>query len=152
MDKKRGKRNSRGQSQIPFGMIFSVILMKCMINKFIEVQRFAQVGKFKSDFQTDIDKMWKSTQGSQSVTYYLPKSIKQVCFQERENPRTLKDENMYFMPDDESQFDGALLDNLNIVATTTGLPNGRLCIDVVNGKISMIIKKGYNENLVTITK
>jgi hypothetical protein len=160
---KRG-RNVRGQSQISFGMIFSIILIVFFvafaifgINKFLSVQKLAQVSKFKSDFQADINKMWRSTQGSQSLVYYIPKGIKQACFvNNRPNPRTLKTENMYFMPDDEYQFDGYLFENVNLGKTlslATPVTNPRkLCIDIVNGKISLTIKKDYNENSVTIIK
>jgi len=149
----------KGQSQISFGMIFSIILIIFFvafaiygIGKFLEVQRTAQVAKFKSDLQIDINKMWESTQGSQPVTYYIPKGIDQVCFKSRQNPRTLKNENMYFTPDDASQFEGYLLENLNIGNTIKGQTGGKLCIDVKSGKVSMTLRKDYNENQVTITK
>jgi hypothetical protein len=156
-------KNKRGQSQISFGMIFSVILIICFvafaiygINIFLNTQKTAQVGKFKSDLQIDINKVWGSTQGSTPLTYYLPKGIKQVCFRSRQNPRTLKDENMYFIPDEASQFDGRLFENLNMVktvslATPVTTPK-KLCIDVIGGKLSLTLKKEYNENTVTITK
>jgi hypothetical protein len=151
----------RGQSQISFGMIFSILLIIFFIAfaiygivKFLEVQRLAQVGKFKIDFQADITTMSQSTQGSQPETYYPPKKIKQVCFATRTNPRTGKDENMYFMPDDASQYDGDMLNNLNIAKTTAGSTSvpKKLCIDVINGKVSLTLKKEYNENSVTIIK
>jgi hypothetical protein len=143
-------------------MIFSILLIIFFIAfaiygivKFLEVQRLAQIGKFESGFQGDINKMWENSGGSSTpVGYYIPKEIKQVCFATRTNPRTGKDENMYFMPDDASQYDGDMLNNLNIlktVASSTSIPK-KLCIDVINGKVSMTLKKEYNENTVTITK
>lgn len=162
MNKKGVVNSKRGQSQISFGMIFSILLIIFFVAfaiygviKFLEVQKLAQVAKFKSDFQADITKMWQSTQGSQPETYYLPKGIKQVCFATTTNPKTGKDENMYFTPDDQyKKYGGYLFNNLNIAKTTagsTGYPK-KLCIDVINGKISMTLKKEYNENTVTITK
>jgi hypothetical protein len=150
----------RGQSQISFGMIFSILLIIFFIAfaiygivKFLEVQRLAQVGKFKSDFQIDINKIWESSgRSSTPVEYYIPKEIKQVCFATRTNPRTGKDENMYFMPDDASQYDGDMLNNLNIATTIAGQSGRKLCIDVINGKVSMTLKKENNENTVTIIK
>ena len=113
----------------------------------MEVKNVAQVESFKSDLQTDIDNMWKSTQGSQALEYSLPNKIKQVCFVNDNY------ENMYFIPLD-SDYRGELLthvDIVNTVRTSTSVPK-RLCIPVLDGKISMAIKKAYNENLVTITK
>jgi len=149
MNKRKGVA---GQTQISFGMIFSIILIIFFIafaiygiTKFLEVNKLAQIEKFKSDFQADINSMWKSTQGSQNVEYLLPKKISQVCFTDTEF------ENMYFIPSD---YDGAILENIDItkiIKNSTSNPK-KLCIESSNGKISMTIKKDYNENLVTITK
>lgn len=143
----------RGQSQISFGMIFSIILIIFFIAfaifaviKFIPTTRMAQVESFKNDFQVDINNMWKSTQGSQRVEYFIPNQIEQVCFANRQF------ENMYFIP--ENKFKGSMLDHLNItgtIAPSTVTPR-RLCIDTSKGKISMTIKKAYNQNLVTVVK
>ena len=144
--------NKRGQTQISFGVIFSIILIICFIafaiygiNKFLEVNRLAQIGKFKSDFQADIDNMWKSTQGSQTLEYSIPNSIQQVCFANGEF------ENMYFVPPD---YDGSILKNVNIQTTikNSNTTPKQLCIASAKGKVSITIKKAYNENLVTITK
>jgi hypothetical protein len=141
-----------GQTQISFGMIFSIILIVIFIafavygiTKFLGVQRYAQVEKFKSDLQTDIDKMWRSTQGSQVVEYILPNKIKQVCFADGEF------ENMYFVPLD-SDYKGVILENIDIGNTVKSKTTKKLCIDNSNGKVSMTIKKAYLENLVTIAK
>ncbi|MCX6750470.1 MAG: hypothetical protein NTZ83_03360, partial [Candidatus Pacearchaeota archaeon] len=131
------KKNSKAQMQIGFGMIFSIVLIIIFIafaiyaiSKFLGIQRFAQVEKFKSDFQEDIEKMWKSTQGSQRVEYFIPKKIEQVCFvPDRKNVMTGKMENMYFVPDDFSSY---FLENVDIT--------GQLCINPAGGKISMTIK------------
>lgn len=141
-----------GQSQISFGMIFAIILIVVFIAfavygvvKILHGFRIAQVATFKSDFQLDINDMWTSTQGSQKVEYPLPRSIEQVCFINR------RDENMYFIPND---FQGEILEHLNIsgtIAASRETPK-RLCIDTADGKISMTLKKAYNQALVTVTK
>jgi len=155
------RREAGGQMQISFGMIFSIILIIVFIvfaiygiTKFLCISKIAQVEKFKSDFQEDIDSMWKSTQGSERVEYFIPKKIEQVCFKNRINPKTLKDENMYFVPEKFSCdiSTAYILDNVDIAKTVAGLTGRKLCIDNSNGKISMTIKKAFNENLVTITK
>lgn len=152
------KRNDKGaQMQIGFGMIFSVILIIAFIafavygiNKFLCVSKMAQIESFKNDFQNDIDKMWRSTSGSQPVNYVLPKKIKQVCFIDDEYS------NMYFYPENYGCqiTSDILLKNVDIdktIASSTARPK-KLCIDTSSGKISMVIKKSYNEDLVTITR
>jgi hypothetical protein len=148
------KYYKKAQTQISFGVIFSIILIIVFIafaiygiSKFLSVNKLAQIEKFKSDFQTDINKMWASTQGSQSMEYFIPNKIQQVCFADGEF------ENMYFVPV-SSDYKGALLKNINIqetVKNSKATPK-QLCIESSKGKISMTIKKAYNENLVTITK
>ena len=77
--------NKRGQMNISFGMIFSIILIVVFIafaffaiQKFLDIQNSVQVGKFGADFQADIDKMWRGSQGSQENKYFLPSKIKYV--------------------------------------------------------------------------
>jgi hypothetical protein len=152
MKKRGGMRNYKGQMQVAFGTIFSIILIIIFIafaiyaiTKFLDMSKFAKVEAFKDSFQKDIDKMWKSTQGSQVVEYYLPNKIELVCFVDNDL------ENIYFVPDD---FKGGVLENIDFAKTLSGSKTTpkTFCINSVNGKISMTIKKAYNEELVTITK
>jgi len=140
--------------QISFGMIFSVILIILFIafavygiSKFLPLSRLAQVESFKSDFQGDIDKVWKGSGSSAPVEYSLPSKIKQVCF--------VNDEyrNMYFVPLD-LDYNKALLKNVDMIKTVAGSISNpkKLCIPTLDGKIHMTIKKAYNEILVTIAK
>ena len=138
--------------QISFGMIFSVILIIIFIafavygiSKFLGVSRLAQVESFKSDFQGDIDTVWKGSGTSVPVEYSIPNKIKQVCFVNDDY------KNMYFVPSD-SGYNEVLLKNVDMVKTTSGLPGRKLCIPTLEGKISMTLKKAYNEILVTIAK
>jgi hypothetical protein len=146
------KDYKKAQTQISFGVIFSIILIIIFIafavygiSKFLSVNKLAQIEKFKADFQADINKMWTSTQGSQSVEYSIPNQIQQVCFADGEF------ENMYFIPSD---YEGGVLKNVNIPETIKSSKDKpkKLCIESSKGKISMTIKKYYNESLVTITK
>jgi hypothetical protein len=151
-------KNSKGQSQISFSMIFSVILIIFFvafaiygINKFLELQRLAQIGRFKSDFQEDINGVYKSTQSSNPFNYSIPKTIKQVCFvNNRVNPRNSKTENMYFIPDEK--YEGYMLENVNITKTIEGSTNNELCILTSNGRVSLTLKKDWNEILVVIER
>jgi hypothetical protein len=145
--KKRSGKNA--QMNMSFGTIFSIILIVVFIAfaifgimKFIKTTQFAQVEKFKSDLQADINTMWQSTQGSQKLEYSLPKKITKVCFTDDEF------ENLYFAPDD---FNGKLMNNIDF-AKTIPKNSDELCINAIKGKITLFVQKNYGENLVTITK
>ena len=151
---KKIKNNKKAQMQIGFGFLFSAFLIIIFITfaiyvviKFVNLQKYAQVEKFKDDLRDDIERMWKSTQGSQEVEYYLPKSIEQVCF----THQTVDSEgqpknNLYFVPAD---FGGTYLESMELERTVR--TNGALCIDNLNGKVSFIIKKDYTSTVVIIT-
>ena len=147
----------KGEMQIGFGTIFSIFLIIAFIafaifgvSKFLCVNKMAQIESFKNDFQNDINKMYKSASGSKSVNYVLPKKIKQVCFTDNEYFNT------YFVPEDIGcQITGdIMLKNIDITKTISGSTTRpkKLCIDTASGKITMTIKKSYNEAYVTITK
>src|SRR3989344_5028963 len=81
------KIRKNGEMQISFGMIFSIIMIIIFITfafyamqKFLGIQNAAQAGKFANDLQNDIDKMWKSSQGSQEQEYFLSSKVKYICF------------------------------------------------------------------------
>lgn len=143
--------------QIGFGMIFSIFLIIAFlafavygITKFLCINKMAQVESFKNDFQEDINKMYRSTSGSETVSYALPKKIKQVCFTDNEYFNT------YFVPEDTGCqiAEDIMLKNIDITKTISGSTTRpkKLCIDTASSKITMVIKKSYNEAYVTITK
>lgn len=148
--------NKDGQTQISFGLIFSMILIIFFITfaiygigKFLCLSKAAQVEIFKNDLQNKINLMRESTQGSSnSSNYYLPRKIEQVCFHDGEF------ENMYFVP---NEFNCNLpthymLENLNIEKTLKGSTDGKFCVETTKGKLHMTVKKDFNENEVTITR
>jgi hypothetical protein len=144
---KRGNRS--GQLNISFGMIFSIILIIIFlafgfyaIKKFLDLQSSVQIEKFLSDFQSDVDKMWKSVQGSQVVKYTLPTKITSVCFQEDEF------ENLKFVS--KNVIPGKTINNIDIEKSIGN--NQSLCIPNVKGKVIFTITKDYGEILVTIKK
>jgi hypothetical protein len=132
-----------------FGMIFSIILIIVFlafaiyaIIKFLELQESIKITQFESNLQSDIDKMWRSSQGSQKLEYSLPKKITAVCFIDDEF------QNMIF--NSEKIIPGKKINNIDI-AKTIGAEE-QLCVPNVKEKVSLIIKKDYGEALVTIAK
>lgn len=146
MKKKIGER---GQMHLSFGMIFSVILIIAFlafgfyaIKKIIDFQNTVQIENFLRDFQQDVDKMWKSQQGSQAINYPLPSKISAVCFKDDEF------QNLEFIS--KSLIKEALIENIDITKITE--KEDPYCIQNVRGKISLTIVKDYGETLVRVER
>lgn len=141
--------SKKGQLEISFGMIFSIILVIAFlgfgfyaITKFIEMQQTIQIEKFASDFQEDVNTVWKSLQGSQTKSYTLPEKIIAVCFINEES------RNMKFLS--ERIISGRYIEKIDIDKI---LGNQKeFCIENTDGKVNLIISKEYGETLVTIKK
>jgi hypothetical protein len=142
--------NKRGQLNLSFGMIFSIILIILFlvfgfyaIKKFIEFQNDVQIKQFSADLQNDVDTLWKSTQGSQNIKYSLPTKITSVCFTSRD-----EFQNMKFTS--SSIIQGEEINNIDILKMTeTEEP---FCITNAKGKISITLTKNFGESLVTIAR
>jgi len=133
--------------ELSFGSVFSTILIITFIafgiyaiTKFIDLQKTIQVEKFLSDFQSDIDKIWKSSQGSQVVEYQLPSNIISVCFKEDEF------ENLQFSSNKIIR--GKMILNIDIEKTLGA--EDFMCVQNIEGKIQMTLVKNFGEVLVTI--
>ena len=140
----------RGQLDISFGMIFSIILIIIFlafgfyaITKFLELQKSIQINAFSNNFQNDVNTMWKSSQGSQTVNYQLPTNIKSVCFYS-----TSEFENLKFTS--SQVISGKKISNIDIAKITKD--ESPFCIQNIKGKVSMTIVKKFGETLVTITR
>jgi hypothetical protein len=141
--------NKKGQLDISFGMIFSIILIIIFlafgfyaITKFLDFQQTIQISTFLNNFQNDVNTMWKSAQGSQTVTYQLPTKVKSVCFVNNEF------ENLKFTSD--QIISGEKIDNIDVVKITETV--SPFCIENVKGKLSMTIVKNFGEALVIVKK
>ena len=160
----------KGQIEMSFGMIFSILLILAFlgfafygIQKFMSMQNAIKIGKFTSDIQEDINKMWKSTQGSQTIEYLLPSKIEAVCFANysmpnKNNPESLYrdmrqaiygNQNLFFYPLGTGEgIDALTLSHIDL-ESMIGNKNP-ICIETQKGKITLTIKKNFGENLVII--
>jgi hypothetical protein len=144
------QKNKRGQLDISFGMIFSIILIIIFlafgfyaIKKFMDLQSEVQIKQFLDDFQTFVDKIRKSNgEYSQYKDYSLPTKITSICFQDGEF------ENLKF--NSKGIIRGKMIEYLDIESTLSG--KDELCIPNTNGKVKFRLVKDYGETLVTITK
>lgn len=162
----------RGQMKISFGMIFSIILIIVFLTfAFFAIKTFlgftssAQSGKFLSDFQSDIDRVWKSSQSSQQINYSIPGKIEYVCFvnfdgsAKGQSASFYKDlqrsyygggENLAFYPFGSSDVDSREMDHINIGAITSN--ENPYCVKNIDGEVSLTLKKDFSENLVRIER
>jgi len=163
---------TRAQMKLSFGMIFSIILIIVFIcfafyaiQKILEIQEIMKVRKFVDNLEIDIEKIWKGSQGSQEVEYILPKEIEYVCFVDCFSGKSgtnknlydelkdvcYNDENLIFYPIGSAEGLAALeivhIDILKITET-----ENPFCVENNKGKVKMIVKKSFGEDLVVIDK
>jgi hypothetical protein len=154
----------RGELQLSFGMIFSIILIIAFlafafyaIRIFLSMSDKTKIAKFRDDIQSDIDKVWRAAQATQKVEYMnIPTNIEEICFA---NDQT---QNLRFFPEDAVKNLGIVnLKNINLTRTTSSQVNSNiitrdgtrmLCFDNAKGKIKLNLTKSFNENLVTIRR
>jgi len=156
--------------KLSFGMIFSIILIIVFlsfafyaIKTFLNMQSTMQVGKFVDELRNDVDKMWKSSQGSQEREYILPKKIDYICFVDYNSNKkggniekysTLKkvyyeNENFFFYPVGSSLgIDACEIKHINLEKITQ--EQNPFCIENKKGKINIVLKKDFGEALVNI--
>ena len=162
---------SKAQVKLSFGMIFSIILMIVFIafaffaiQKFLGLKDTISVGKFVDDFQSDVNKLWKSSQGSQELEYSLPKKIEYVCFANLLKPeqgayededfyeefrKYFTDENLFFYPVDSTELNGLEIKHIDIEKITEN--ENPFCIENIKGKIKIVLKKDFGDALVSVT-
>ena len=87
------KKGVRGQFQISFGIIFSIILIVAfiivafiVIQHFLELKDCTQVAQFYDSLKSDVDGVWKSQESSQEFKASLPSGITYVCFAQADLP------------------------------------------------------------------
>jgi hypothetical protein len=138
----------RGQMQISFGTIFSIILIIVFIvfaffgiGKLVDTMQYAKVKSFQKELQEDINVQWQGEYGAVREEYYLPKKITKVCFSDDSL------ENIYFIP--FGKFDGGKLNHVDFSKTIP--PNSEaLCVNVIEGELVLYLRKNQGETLVTI--
>lgn len=144
------KRGRRGQINLSFGMIFSIILIIIFIAfaiyaivHFLALQDSIKLNNFYSTLQNDVNTVWNNEQAIQTKSYTLPTSIQEVCFTNAGN------ENLILYGGNNQPENSNSIDHINITATTA---QGDACFNVVNGQFSLVLQKNFGDTLVTITK
>jgi hypothetical protein len=164
------KIGDKGQLELSFGMIFSILLIITFITiagyvlyKFVDFGKGANVNLFVQELQESIDKLWAAPQGTQDLTWSLDDSVTQICFVDFSKPsnnnRELYQElsrfsddpkiNMFLYPivGGSGNNAGRAIEHVNISSTTA--QKNPYCIPN-SGKMTVTIKKSFNEALVTV--
>lgn len=168
---RRGRELKKGQIQLSFGMIFSIIIIIAtvavafyIISHFLSLNKCTQISFFYDDLQKTVDRMWTSDAASQTLSVDMPGDIESVCFgtlnqvaatgfkdeQDALKDRYIKiDKNVFIYPSRKA-CDG----NLGYFglkhAQTAG--NQFFCVPVKNGKLNLKLSKGNFDALVTVNK
>ena len=160
--------NKRGQIDISFGMIFSIILIIAVvgvafyvINNFIELKKCTEIGLFYDDLNKYIDKAWQSTIHKDTFKSTLPSGIDLVCFGDLNQApvenykeeydslsRTFinnKEKNVFLYPVQKAC--DASLSSLKLEHIKS---DNFFCIPVIDSKIELKTEKAQFEALVTL--
>jgi len=160
----------RGQFQIGFGMIFSIILTVIFmvvaiiaINTFLKVGCSTEQGTFIKELTDEVNRLWNSDGGG-----IVPLNIKisncnfeYVCFYDPDSPINgihqdksgdfhpfIGDEgkhNLYFYPAKESDKKSTIINHINM-----DLKENPLCIKKINDSIKITLEKRRSESLVRV--
>jgi hypothetical protein len=165
------KKETKGQIELSFGMIFSIILIIIFlgfafyaIKAFLGFQNNAKAGRFFDQVQSDTDRVWQSAQSSEQQDYVVPSYADLVClidfssgakgqksgiYSELKKTRS-GSENVVFYPVKFTGFESKELKHLDISKITEN--ENPFCLNASNGKVSLTLKKDFGEALVTIER
>jgi hypothetical protein len=167
--------SERGQLQISFGMIFSIIIIIAIvatsfyvIRYFLNLNKCNEVAFFFNDFQKKVDSAWASGDTQSTFEANLPASIKAVCFgnyslvaptgstgdmqkyNEMKNYiRSERDKNLFIYPLSGSCDSSLAYYNLKHTIPASGQ---FFCVDTISGKISVKLSKTSSDSLVKLSK
>jgi len=167
-------KRSQGIFGMGFGMIFSIILIIFFvivafiaIKSFLDTQKCAQIGIFKEDFQTEIDKTWNAQKAEFEFKARLPEKIKYVCFADLSKPISATGSagnmgrelgvyqgyiaNLFLYPTEPAC--GMVYHEINHLDIDKIISLGRnpYCLPVNNGNINIQVIKEFDEQLVSIS-
>ncbi|NMB67019.1 hypothetical protein GYA25_03095 [Candidatus Woesearchaeota archaeon] len=146
------KINKRGQLEISFGMIFSIILIIVFISfgiygvtKLINLQNEAMINKALNDLQEDVNNIWKNQiYSSENYSYSFPSNVDKVCFKDE------REGNLFlYSKKSNIELKSKRIENINLLRMLNG--QGEKCFLRDKGKFVFTIEKKEGDNLVTIS-
>ena len=160
---------NRGQFEISFGVIFSIIIIAAtfliagyIIIKFLGTSNDAQCNLFVNDLQTKINAEW-SADGLSNYLFSesVPSGTKEICLGYiNESADNLEDSNIiqnltnYVQSPNSNLFfypkDSCGGTNFDHIVNNVNLPTF-FCFNVINGKASIQVSKGEFDALVKLS-
>jgi uncharacterized protein (UPF0333 family) len=162
--------NDRGQIDLSFGLIFSVILIVVFLGfaiyaivYFLNMSENMKTSTFLKDLQTDVDTFWKSDGSTDDLPYSLPTKIKKVCFIDSTDSKKGLDGNIYeelerylsqdanlvFYPVKSTSVTSVKINHIDIINMTK--TNNPVCFENKEGKIILKLRQDLDgTNLVII--
>jgi len=169
------KRAKKGQLEISFSMIFSIIVIIAIvatsfyvIRFFLNLNKCNEVGFFFNDFQKKVDSAWASGDTQSTFESDLPGSIRAVCFgnyslvaptgntadmqkynEMKDYIKSRRDKNLFIYP-----ISGSCDSNLAYYDLKHSIPAGGqfFCINTQDGKLSVKLSKTSSDSLVKLSK
>jgi len=159
----------RGVMQLPFGMIWSIILIIIFVSTaffaikyFLGLKKSTDTGLFLEELQTNVDVVWREQSRGMNFERALPTGIKKVCFIDFEKPMNNEERvaedltryrtyeaNLFFWPIENA---GNLfyknLKHVNISLITA--EKNPYCVENT-GKVRLRLEKGVYDALVKIS-
>ena len=162
------KIKKRGQQMMgmPFGMIFSIILIVVFVviafiavGSFLDIGRSAAVGLFYTELQDAVDNSWRGQSSETTFKINLPSEIKTICFSnlssdmtgEQEYYDQIKNYDVYeantflIPPENAQQMQWKLIKHLDIEKIT--VEENPYCVSTSQ---NLKLKKGFYDKLVLI--
>jgi hypothetical protein len=161
-------RTKKGQLEISFGVIFSIIIIVAVlgvgfyvINHFVSLSRCATIGTFYTDLQKNIDDAWASSSSRSVFAGNLPGSVDYVCFgnltqtvRSAGDSQRLKDlKDAYKFAESENVFLYPAKDSCNNLEKKTikhMQTDSFFCQQVSKGSVKITISKGSTDALAKI--
>ena len=165
------RNEKRAQIDLSFGMIFSIILIICfvvfafyVINNLLRTKGTTEAAIFAGDLQDKVNEFWTSSGGSETTSFNVPQKTEKICFIDFSSPSTIsseiyeeferiseKENDLIFYPRDSAKgFNSVKIDNINLEQITA--TENPYCIPTKDSKVTLKIKKDFNEKLVMITR
>ncbi len=158
---------NKGQMQLSFGMIFSIIIIVAtlaiagyVIIKFLNLQSNISCKLFYSDLQNKVNKAWYEDFTSSTYTKEVPRGISNVCFGNftqkiSEKDREIIEEIEFYAERESNLFFYPLSvckQNEFAFQIVHSYTNSFFCIPVKEGKVSFKLNKSISDPLVRLSE
>ena len=162
-------RDRRGQLDISFGMIFSIIVIIAVlaigfyvIRYFTSLSACTSAGMFYQDLSKSVDQAWASTSSSAVFTSSVPGAVEKVCFGNLTQPTESGSKDEYSALQNRYPFGGRNNVYLYPVGVNTCTPDlgsyfidhmqtsSFFCVSAKNGAVSVVVSKDSQDVLAKV--